>query len=199
MFFKSPSYLFHPILMGVYGTAYFFWITKDYYSNTQILYTLLFVGNITFVVPLTFFFLLLYLKKVDSLMIPNLQQRKIPLLFALVLFWFLIYKLRLSGIYKELSILFTSTFVSIIIAYISSFMHIKVSLHAIGIQTLAIFSVLLHYHFGNNDWTIPLVFLLISGWVGSSRLYMKAHSNKELLMGYVAGIIPSLLFAPFWA
>lgn len=199
MFFKAPSYLFHPILMGIYCTSYFFWITNDYYNSAQILYTLLLVGNLTFVIPITFFFLLLYLKKVDSLMIPNLHQRKIPLVFALMLFWFLTYKLKLSGIYIELTMLFASTFISIIIAYISSLLNVKISLHALGIQTFATFSILLHYHFGNQNWTIPLILLLVSGWVGSSRLYMKAHSNKELLMGYVAGIIPSLLFAPFWA
>lgn len=184
--------------MGLYATAYYFWITKEYYSNTQIGHTLLLVGNLTLVVPITIFFLLLYLKKVDSLMLPNLNQRKIPLLLGLFLFWLLTYKLLQTGIYLELSMLFTASFCSLLLALIASWFKFKISLHAIGIQLFTTFVFLLQFHFGLTQWLFPIFTLILSGLVGSSRLYLKAHSNSELVAGYIAGSIPNILLGVFW-
>jgi hypothetical protein len=41
-----------------------------------------------------------------------------------------------------------------------------------------------------------LVFM--NGVVASSRLEMKAHTYKELVIGFLLGVIPQLLFFPFW-
>ncbi|MBS4040738.1 MAG: hypothetical protein KGZ81_09080 [Flavobacteriales bacterium] len=196
--FKTPSYLFHPIFMGLYATSYYFWITKEYYSYTQIGHTLLLVGNLTLVIPITIFFLLLYLKKADSLMLPNLNQRRIPLLLGLFLFWLLTYKLLQSGIYLELCMLYTASFCSLLLALIASWFKFKISLHAIGIQLFTTFVFLLQIHFGLTQWLFPIFALILSGLVGSSRLYLQAHNNSELAAGYVAGSIPNLLLAVYW-
>lgn len=184
--------------MGLYATAYYFLITHDYYNSSQIAHTLVFVGNLTLVIPFTIFFLLLYLKKVDSWMLPNLKQRRIPLLMGLFLFWLLTYKLMQSGIYLELGMLFTASFCSVLLALVASWFRLKISLHTLGVQLFSTFVFLLHIHFGLNDWSIPIITLIISGLVGTSRLYLQAHTNLELLTGYVAGSIPNLLLATYW-
>ena len=36
-----------------------------------------------------------------------------------------------------------------------------------------------------------LIFML--GWIGSSRLALKAHTQKEILLGLIYGFVPQLL------
>jgi hypothetical protein len=38
----------------------------------------------------------------------------------------------------------------------------------------------------------------MNGVVASSRLEMKAHTVKELVIGFVLGIIPQVLLFRFW-
>jgi hypothetical protein len=46
---------------------------------------------------------------------------------------------------------------------------------------------------------ITISFLvLMNGFVASSRLEMKAHTPKELALGFLLGIIPQLLLLRFW-
>lgn len=46
-------------------------------------------------------------------------------------------------------------------------------------------------------FTIVLL-ILLNGFVASSRLEMKAHTNKELIIGFVLGVIPQLLLLFLW-
>jgi len=52
----------------------------------------------------------------------------------------------------------------------------------------------------NQINTIHLVtfFVLMNGLVASSRLVMKAHTNKELLIGFLCGLLPQLALFYFW-
>jgi hypothetical protein len=38
----------------------------------------------------------------------------------------------------------------------------------------------------------------MNGIVASSRLVMKAHSDKELLVGFLSGVIPQIALLYFW-
>jgi acid phosphatase family membrane protein YuiD len=38
----------------------------------------------------------------------------------------------------------------------------------------------------------------MNGFVASSRLEMKAHTPKELVIGLLLGIIPQMLLLGFW-
>jgi len=40
--------------------------------------------------------------------------------------------------------------------------------------------------------------MILNGLVASSRLMMKAHSNKELLIGFLCGIIPQIGLLYVW-
>jgi hypothetical protein len=38
----------------------------------------------------------------------------------------------------------------------------------------------------------------MNGFVASSRLEMKAHTPRELLIGFIWGITPQLFLLPYW-
>jgi hypothetical protein len=45
---------------------------------------------------------------------------------------------------------------------------------------------------------IIVILFLLNGVVASSRLIMKAHTNNELFIGSLVGIIPQVVLFYFW-
>ena len=68
----------------------------------------------------------------------------------------------------------------------------------VAISALTFFVIGLSVHFQINImYTIASLFLL-TGLIASSRLYMKAHTSLELMVGYASGIIPQVVFWYAW-
>lgn len=67
---------------------------------------------------------------------------------------------------------------------------------AISGLTVFIIGLNIHLQMQNPYWTALAVTL--TGAVASSRLEMEAHTNKELLIGLLAGTLPQILFLYLW-
>jgi membrane-associated phospholipid phosphatase len=123
-------------------------------------------------------------------MLEDTSQRKIPLLIHGVLLIILIRKSIPVNDFAELHFFFLGSLVSTTLALIMVYFNYKVSLHMIGVTALTVFTMGISWHFQVRMINIIMVLLLCSGLVGSSRLVMKAHSGKELILGSLIGSIP---------
>lgn len=192
------SYLFHPIFISVYAALLYFAATKNFYVSSEIILYLIQIVIITILIPITLFFLLLSLGKIDSIMVEDLGQRKIPLLINASLLVLLIHKSITVSNLPELYFFFLGGAISTIVALIAIYFQTKVSLHMIGITSLTSFI------FGisvttQTDLTYTFAFFVVAiGWVASSRLVLKAHTIKELTLGFVTGLIPQVILWRFW-
>lgn len=192
------SYLFHPIFIPIVGTLFYILYSANYYTKEQYLLLLLQVIIITFFLPMSFFYLLRTFGKVDNVMLSDISQRKTPLLMQIALTFILISKSITLDRFPELFFFFLGAICSTIVAYILLFAKIKASIHMIAISALCFFVIGLSVHFElNSTFTIASLFLL-TGIIASSRLVMKAHSAKELVIGYLAGMLPQLFLWYFW-
>lgn len=192
------SYLFHPIFISVYAAFIYFAATKNFYVVSELFLYLIQIVIITILIPITLFFLLLSLGKIDSIMVENLEQRKIPLLINASLLMLLIHKSITVDNLPELYFFFLGGAISTIIALIAIYLQTKVSLHMIGITALTsfIFGISLNTQ---TNLTYTLAFFVVSiGWVASSRLVLKAHTIKELFLGFITGILPQIILWKFW-
>lgn len=192
------SYLFHPIFISVYAAFIYFAATKNFYVASELFLYVIQIVIITILIPITLFFLLLSLGKIDSIMVENLEQRKIPLLINVSLLMLLIHKSITIDNLPELYFFFLGGAISTIIALIAIYLQTKVSLHMIGITALTsfIFGISLNTQ---TDLTYTFAFFVVSiGWVASSRLVLKAHSNKELFFGFITGLFPQIILWKFW-
>ncbi len=145
-----------------------------------------------------FFVMLRATGKINSMMAPMVSERKIPL----VIQCFLIISLVRNGItlerYPELHFFLLGALFSTLIALLLLFANIKASLHMMGISALTLFIIGLSMHFQTQN-TLPIAFLIVmNGFVASSRLEMKAHTIKELIIGFLLGCIPQLLLLYLW-
>lgn len=148
--------------------------------------------------PLSFFYLLRTFGKVDSIMLSEVSQRKIPLLLQIALTTILIQKSVTIDRFPELYFFFLGGILSSFIAFALLFLKIKASIHMIAISALNFFVIGLSIRFEHNlVYTIASLFLL-TGVIASSRLVMKAHSMKELIIGYLSGVVPQMLLWILW-
>lgn len=192
------SYAFHPIFIPM--MAVFFYISFDF-SNFKIgeIYFILFqIVILTILIPIALFFLLRSIGHIDSIMLANLSQRKIPLILQCFLMILLVRKSITIEYYPELHFFFLGTLFSTIIALLLLFVKTKASLHMLGIAALTVFVFGLNiHHQANTIYVIPFL-ILINGFVASSRLEMNAHTPKELVIGLIIGSVPQLLLLSLW-
>jgi hypothetical protein len=192
------SYVFHPLFIPLFGTLFYLLFFGSFFP-IEYSYLLLFqIVIITIFLPLSFIYLLKTIGKVDTVMLSEIHQRKIPLLMQLALMSVLLYKSVTIDRFPELFWFFLGGFVSTLIAFGLLFLKIKASIHMLGICALTFFVCALSIQSQTNmTYTIAFLFLLI-GIVATSRLYMKAHTITELVIGIVLGSIPQIVLWRFW-
>lgn len=192
------SYVFHPIFISVYGGLAYFLFLNEYFSYKEVLLYLIQITLLTVLIPLSIFYLLVTLGKIDNLMAKRKEERKIPFLVHLILLYVLTQKSISIENLPELYFFFNGAIFSTIIAFISLYSKHKISIHMIGISSLTVFvmGISIHYEIVMIN-TIALL-LICNGFVASSRLYMKAHTSSEIILGSIAGVLPQILLWYFW-
>jgi hypothetical protein len=192
------SYVFHPIFIPVYTALFYFFWNDSYYTNPEKYFALFQIVIITILLPILFYFALRMAGKVDSVMISEISQRKMPLVILCFLTILLIQKSITIERFPELHFFFLAGLISTIIALVLLFFKTKASLHMVAISALTVFAVGLSIHNQIQNLKVIAFLVLINGFVASSRLEMKAHTPKELVIGFLLGVIPQLLLLSFW-
>jgi hypothetical protein len=192
------SYLFHPIFTPVQACFFYLLFHNADYNFKQIISFFWDIAIITIFIPMVLYYILRYLGKVDSIMISNLEQRKLPLVGQSFLFIILVKKSIPLDYYPELHFFFLGALFSTLLALGLLFAKFKTSLHMLAISALTVFvfGMNIHLHIG-NVYIIPFL-LVMNGFVASSRLVMQAHRPKELIVGVLVGSIPQIAFLFLW-
>ena len=192
------SYIFHPIFIPILGSIFYVHYSENYFAKDHYLLLLFQVVIITFLLPLSFFYLLKTIGKVDTIMLSDTSQRKMPLLLQLVLTAVLLQKSVTIDRFFELYFFFLAGLISVLIAFVLLFSKVKASIHMIGMSTFTFFVIGISLQNALNlNYLIALLFL-VTGLIASSRLQLQAHSIKELIWGYCIGMIPQIGLWWFW-
>lgn len=188
----------HPIFISMYATLFYLFYKEDAFTIQEKYYVLLQILIITVIVPILFFLLLRSTGNVKSVMIHETSQRRIPLILQCFLFILLVKRSIVITRYPELHFFFLGGLFSTILALIYSLFKIKASLHMMAISGFAVFVIGLNIHLQMHNAYWSAFLILMTGIVASSRLEMNAHTNKELLIGLIIGILPQILFLYLW-
>jgi hypothetical protein len=192
------SYVFHPVFISVYATIIYLFLKGSYFVNQEKLYVLSQVVIITVLIPILFFLILKSYKKIDSVMLYEVSQRKIPLVLECFLIIFLVKKFIVINHYPELHFYFLGCLLSTLLALLLLFANIKASLHILAISSLTLFAAGLSLHLQSENCILISFLIFMAGFVATSRLEMKAHTFKELTIGLFLGSTPQLLLWCFW-
>tara|TARA_B100000809_G_scaffold237763_1_gene257899 strand:+ start:71920 stop:72537 length:618 start_codon:yes stop_codon:yes gene_type:complete len=191
--YKLISILFHPILLPIVSTILFFILSQTPLDQNSIYRILIIVATATYIIPLFILYLLKKTKLIKSFEVENIQERKIPILFMIVLFYFLGKTLGKIPEIVQLSILFLGSSLSLSICYFLFRKQTKTSIHMIGIGSLLAFLITYSLSQQTNILLIISFLSVLSGIIGHARLYLKAHSLKEVIAGFSIGFMSQII------
>ncbi|TBW30067.1 hypothetical protein [Gramella sp. KN1008] len=195
---KLASYLFHPLWMPFAGSLFYFLFIPRYFPGEIIKAKLLAIAIITIFIPVVFHFLLKNLGKVNTIFLEQVDERKWPLFFFTMLNIMVLSQILNIYNYPGLYYYFLGILISSAIAYLLTWFKIKLSLHMVGMGGLLMFvagfCIYFHLYF---IYTISFL-IIATGLTASSRLFHKAHTNWEIVLGLLTGLIPQLLAFNLW-
>ena len=197
-FLRIGSYLFHPLLMPLFGVLVYYRITPRYFETDLIKAESYAVIIITILIPLITFFLLKNLGIVSSIHLRKVKERKFPLMIQTILLLVIIRMVFSAYQTPEIYFFFVGVLFSTLTALVLVIFNFKVSLHQMGIAGLTFFAIALSVHFNVNFLLEISVLFIINGWVASSRLFVNAHSIPELVTGFFVGLIPQIVMLNYW-
>lgn len=181
--------------------AIFFWVPTNpnslflgdsmYYFNPEVKKQLaLILGILTCVAPLVSLLIMQRTQMVTSLNLDTKEERTYP--FVLVIFYFgLAYfflRFRMDATLQHDALM--SFLWGIIVTFVVCLIintQVKISLHAVAV--FGVLAAVIAYFQSQSQAPFGIVYIivLIGGLVGMARIYLKAHTLNQVLLGMLVG------------
>lgn len=188
-FYKFISTILHPIVLPTLGVfLYFVFVSQSFEKRLQLI-VLGLVFALTYVVPVL---LLLFLRNfgfIKDFQVSTIKERRFPVIFMIFLLYFLGNTIIQIPTIRNLGILFYGTSLSLTCIYVLFSVKLKSSLHLVSMGNMIGFFLIMTNINSLSMLPIIILLILLSGILASSRLYLKAHTPVELLIGFSLGIV----------
>lgn len=211
IFAKIISFLFHPLFITIYSLSAIYFLHPFIFDNEDNNSKIIFIAYSilsTIIIPILAILLLKNLNIIETFKMEKKTERIGPLIVVSIVYLWLFINYKNS---TELPLDFAAMMLGASIAVLTAFFinnFIKISLHALSMGSVISLFLILKYKLEYSglsfktssfasvelslDFLIILV-LILSGLVGTSRLILKAHTEKELFLGYLVGFITQLI------
>lgn len=143
----------------------------------------------TYFIPLLVLILLKALNQIQSYQVKTIKERKLPMALMIVLFYVLGNSLFNIAQIRDIGLLFYATSFGLIAVYILFIFKLKTSLHLLSMGISIGFFLLMSWSYGISLLPLILILILLSGLLASARLYLKAHTPREVYLGFFIGLI----------
>ena len=195
---KSISYIFHPMIMPLLGIIFYFSKTPRFIPEPVIKAKVFSITILTIILPILLYFLLKTIRQVESLELKTTKERVIPLILNILILSLILNRVLPHDEIPELYYFYLGILFSSLACLFLAILRFKASIHMIGSAGFFMFAVALSIHFKINiNGTIALM-CVIMGAIATSRLHLKAHTNAELLIGSVVGLMPQVVLLNYW-
>ena len=191
---KLISVLFHPLVLTTLAIIILFnsgsYIDFLPFNAKKIVLLIVFVS--TFVLPLTFVPFYLFQSIIKSIHMESHKERLIPFFISFCLYLFCYYLLYRIGSPETINRLILAGAASILVLFLLSIKW-KISAHMVGIGGFTGALIALSFLLKVNMQYYIIASVLASGLVAYSRLYLEAHTPKQIYIGWFTGLIASLI------
>lgn len=178
---------------------HFYFIKSPRFSPEPYVYAkLISITILSVVLPIMVYFLLKTLGKTETIHLKTTKERIIPLVVNCAIVGLIIYRVFPENQIAELHYFFVAVLLSNLTCLALALLKFKASIHLIATGGVFMFFVAFAIHFSININGSLALFAIITGAVATSRLYLEAHTPKELLVGLLIGIIPQLIVLKYW-
>jgi hypothetical protein len=192
LFAHLISYIFHPLFIPVYVTAFLAYIHPSCFSGyhfsqknwviIRIVYTMVFFPALTV-------WLLKRLGFIKSIFLESQQDRIIPYIASNIFYFWAYLVFRNQPNIPHILTSFTfAVFLSSAAALLAN-IYLKISMHAIGMGGLiGLFLIIMQQNTMLMTWPLSLAFL-VTGLVCTARFIISNHTQKEIYSGLLTGLI----------
>ncbi len=187
------SVLFHPVFIPMYVMAFILFAEPFLFAGASAKYKWLTFGrafvNYTFF-PLISVALLRGLNLIGSIRLKDRKDRIIPFIICNIWYFWIWYVWRtLPGVPPYLVVFALGVFLASSVGLLAN-IYLKISMHGIALGTALAFVCLLTLDPNSPNLSAYLALtLLITGWVGSSRLLLGDHTPREYYLGLGVGLL----------
>lgn len=186
---KFISVILHPIVMPTVGALLYFMLSPINIGKQQQYALLSVVFIATYVIPLLLLIFLKAIKYIKDFQVKTIEERKLPVFFMISLFFILGKTFFSSPSIRNISYLFYGTALALCIVYLFFFTKTKISLHLLSMGSAIGYFLIFQYLYNISTLPVIIIFVLLSGLLASARLYLKAHTAKEVYLGFFTGFI----------
>lgn len=186
------SFVFHPIFIPFYVVAFLVSYHPSYFSGLGV-YTNKILATVAVNTILFPAFALLVMKGlgfIKSIMLHSQQDRIGPYLVNMIFYFWMarVFFNFQPQVAPVLASFMTGIFLTTAIALMANIFY-KISMHAMGCGgMLGIFIIIMNSNSMLMTWPLSIAFL-ITGLVCTSRLLVSNHTQKEIYMGLLVGLV----------
>ena len=184
---KILSYLFHPLLMTTWFTFLLLHTNPFSFAGlaSGVVIAVVFIN--TFMFPAISILLMRKLGFIEDLEMPDHKQRIIPLVASIIFYvWAYLATRKLNFPYM-MGVFMMGVLVSLFASFVINVFY-KVSLHMVGVSGVLTAIMLLVFVSPSDLSYYFLAMILLTGAVASARLYLGAHTIKEVYVGFLVGM-----------
>jgi membrane-associated phospholipid phosphatase len=198
LFQQVISYIFHPLFIPVIGTVAYFLITPKYSPIELQSGNILPIFILTVIIPIIAYLILKNIGLIHSVFAPTIKERRYPLYISIILLIMVVFKVIPNNFTAELHYYFLGLIAATMATLVLLYLNFKSSMHLMGMGSIFMYLICLSVHFEINITLAISALILLTGLVASSRLYLKAHSKAELIIGFFIGVVSQLLTVKYW-
>jgi hypothetical protein len=185
--------MLHPIVIPTIGVLLYFILIPNSFNSDQRLAVLGLIFVTTYIIPLTVLILFKRLKLIKSFKADTIKERKVPIAMMIVLFYLLGNTIKEIPNLKDIGLLFFATTLGLVCIYILFSFKLKTSIHLLSLGITTGFFFVLNSIYSKNLITVIICALLLSGILASARLYLKAHTQTEVYLGFILGFLSPII------
>jgi membrane-associated phospholipid phosphatase len=190
------SYIFHPIFIPIYAIAFFVYLHPSFFSGfsaSRKLQTVIISAINLVAFPLLTILLLRALGFIDSIFLRTRKDRIIPYMACGIFFFWAYTVFKKQESYPPImSSFILGVFLAASAGLIAN-IYFKVSMHAMGVGgLLGAFLVIANQNTMLMTWPLAVA-LLIAGIVCTARLVLNTHTQKDIYVGLILGLLSQIV------
>jgi hypothetical protein len=179
----------HPIVIPTIGVMLYFLLIPNNLTSKQKLMVLSLVFIVTYLIPLLLIVLFKKLRFIKSYKIESIKERKLPVALMVFLFYLLGTTINNVANLRDLGLLFYATSLALFIIYVLFFFRIKASVHLLSLGIFTGFFMILSNIHSKSFLIVIIILFLLAGVLATARLALKAHTSKEIYVGFFIGLL----------
>jgi hypothetical protein len=143
---------------------------------------------VSYIIPLLILIILKKLKIIRTYQTESIRERKLPIALMIMVFYLLGNWLNSIINFRDLALLFYATSLGLFLIYILFSFKIKASIHLLSLGISTGFFLVLSSVYEQSYTLVIIIIIFLAGLLASARLNLRAHTSKEVYIGFFIGV-----------